>query len=79
MLGQTSSRCSLRSLAEGDFAPAELTTEDYALMADLVVTYGRRPPPCSGSSWGPPGDHTVSLQPNNPQVATRHMRQAERL
>jgi DNA-binding GntR family transcriptional regulator len=29
--------------------------------------------------WAPPGDHTVSMQPNNPQVATRHVRQAERL
>jgi hypothetical protein len=29
--------------------------------------------------WGPPGDHTVSMWPNNPQVATRHVHQAERL
>ena len=24
--------------------------------------------------WGPPGDHTVSMRPNNPQVATRQPR-----
>ena len=38
--------------------------------------------PSSGrfaARWGPLGDHTVSMQPNNPQVATRHVRQAERL
>src|SRR5438552_9538346 len=29
--------------------------------------------------WGPLGDHTVSLRSNNPQVAARRVRQAERL
>jgi uncharacterized protein len=30
----------LRSLAEGDFAPVDLTAVDYARMAELVETYG---------------------------------------
>lgn len=33
----------LRSLADGDFSTVELTTADYARMADLVVTYGSLP------------------------------------
>ncbi len=33
----------LRSLADGDFATVELTTADYARMADLVVTYASLP------------------------------------
>jgi hypothetical protein len=52
----------------------------------LVFTVPRRGPtpaqtPGSGASlllWGPLGGHTVSMRPNNPQVATRHVRQAER-
>ena len=33
----------LRSLADGDFSPTELTSEDYARMAELVVRYGDLP------------------------------------
>jgi len=33
----------LRSLAEGDFSIVDLTTVDYARMADLVVTYDGLP------------------------------------
>ena len=33
----------LRSLADGDFVPVELTRQDYARMADLVVTYSSLP------------------------------------
>ena len=33
----------LQSLADGDFAAVELTTTDYARMAELVVTYGDLP------------------------------------
>jgi len=33
----------LRSLADGDFSTVELTTADYARMADLVLTYGSLP------------------------------------
>ena len=33
----------LRSLAEGDFAPVDLTAADYARMAELVNTYGDLP------------------------------------
>jgi len=33
----------LRSLADGDFSAVELTTSDYARMAELVVTYGDLP------------------------------------
>lgn len=33
----------LRSLAEGDFTPAELTVEDFGRMADLVETYASLP------------------------------------
>jgi predicted nucleic acid-binding protein len=33
----------LRSLADGDFSTVELTTADFARMADLVVTYGSLP------------------------------------
>jgi len=33
----------LRSLAEGAFSAVELTTSDYARMAELVITYGDLP------------------------------------
>lgn len=33
----------LRSLADGDFTAIDLTTEDYARMADLVAQYGSLP------------------------------------
>ena len=33
----------LRSLAEGDFTPVDLTSTDYARMADLVNTYESLP------------------------------------
>jgi len=33
----------LQSLADGDFSGIELTTSDYARMAELVVTYGDLP------------------------------------
>ena len=33
----------LRSLADGDFSAVDLTAEDYARMAELVVTYGDLP------------------------------------
>ncbi len=33
----------LRSLADGDFAPVDLTAADYARMAELVNTYGDLP------------------------------------
>ncbi len=33
----------LRSLADGDFAPVDLTAADYARMAELVETYGDLP------------------------------------
>ena len=33
----------LRSLAEGDFTPVELTAEDFSRMAELVETYGSLP------------------------------------
>jgi len=33
----------LRSLADGDFVPVELTQQDYGRMADLVVTYASLP------------------------------------
>jgi predicted nucleic acid-binding protein len=33
----------LRSLADGDFAPVDLTAADYARMAELVDTYGDLP------------------------------------
>jgi uncharacterized protein len=33
----------LRSLAEGDFTPVELTAADYVRMADLVVRYASLP------------------------------------
>jgi predicted nucleic acid-binding protein len=33
----------LRSLADGDFTPVDLTTADYARMADLVNTYESLP------------------------------------
>ena len=33
----------LRSLADGDFAPVDLTAADYARMAELVHTYGDLP------------------------------------
>jgi predicted nucleic acid-binding protein len=33
----------LQSLADGDFSAVELTTSDYARMAELVVTYGDLP------------------------------------
>src|SRR5262249_26862732 len=33
----------------------------------------------SHALWGPSGDHTVYMRPNNPQVATLHVWQAERL
>ena len=33
----------LRSLADGDFTPVDLTSADFARMADLVSTYESRP------------------------------------
>ena len=33
----------LRSLADGDFAPVDLTAADYTRMAELVETYGDLP------------------------------------
>ena len=33
----------LQSLADGDFSAIELTTSDFARMAELVVTYGNLP------------------------------------
>ena len=33
----------LRSLADGDFTAADVTTADFARMADLVITYGDLP------------------------------------
>lgn len=33
----------LRSLAEGDFVPADLTVDDYGRMADLVGQYADMP------------------------------------
>jgi uncharacterized protein len=33
----------LQSLADGDFSAVELTTSNYARMAELVVTYGDLP------------------------------------
>jgi uncharacterized protein len=33
----------LRSLADGDFSAVDLTAEDYARMAELVLTYGDLP------------------------------------
>jgi uncharacterized protein len=33
----------LRSLADGDFIPVELTAADYSRMAELVVTYASLP------------------------------------
>lgn len=33
----------LRSLAEGDFTPVELTAADFSRMADLVLTYASLP------------------------------------
>jgi predicted nucleic acid-binding protein len=33
----------LRSLADGDFTPVELTAGDFSRMADLVVTYASLP------------------------------------
>ncbi len=33
----------LRSLADGDFSAVELTSTDYARMAELVATYGDLP------------------------------------
>jgi hypothetical protein len=33
----------LRCLADGDLVPVELTRQDYARMADLVITYASLP------------------------------------
>jgi predicted nucleic acid-binding protein len=40
----------LSSLADGDFSAVDLTAEDYARMAELVLTYGDLPLGTTGAS-----------------------------